>query len=98
MGQFSAPGTAAAVAGAAVAALWVTGPAVAGAAAVTGAAVTPLAVRGAPVTLVVDGDAQPDADAATTTTAAAIQRPTMGTNRTHKKWPGAVKLQATTAT
>jgi hypothetical protein len=60
MGQFSAPGTGAAVTGAAV----------------RGAAVTAVAVRGAAVTLVVDAAPHPGADAATTTAPATIQRPT----------------------
>src|SRR5207237_1134320 len=78
MGQFSAPGTAAAVAGAAVTGVAVrraalTGPAVP-AITVTGAAVTGAAVRGGAATLVVDAAPHPGADAATTAPAT-IQRP-----------------------
>src|SRR5215470_10993106 len=76
-GQFSAPGTAAAVVGAAVvtgvavalagtaAVAGVaarTGAAVVGAGAVTGAAVTVVAVRGAVVTLLVDAAPHPSTD------------------------------------
>jgi hypothetical protein len=90
MGQFSAPGTAAATAGTAAvagadalagtaavagAAAVTGGAAVICAAAVAGVAVTVVAVRGAVVTLVVAAAPHPGADAATKAPAA-IQRPT----------------------
>jgi hypothetical protein len=77
MGQFSAPGTAAAVTGAAVTGVAAVtgGAAVTGVAAMTGVAVTGTAVRGAAVALVVDAAPHPGADAATTAPAT-IQRPT----------------------